>query len=254
MARHLLIKCPTTTTSYLMSKYPAILRSAEEDNSVWWFHANICKHISTHMHRLWCWWWWKFPSQCKFMQKCFYRHRQKIYSNIRGRKLAEKYTTFSFKTSTKMGEKSQVRKIAQQIKKMEQHFNETSERRNCEKKPLTKSGKVRKKHKPQRKVRKNGKSGRVAAASLPSLLSSLDPFSLPDSRVIIIITIILIITSVIQKSLWWNIPLSIVVLVLVKLLHFLYEGQRSPSIYSLYFPICAVCGTFMGILGLCWDL
>ena len=114
------------------------------------------------------------------MQKCFYRHRQKIYSNIRGRKLAEKYTTFSFKTSTKMGEKSQVRKIAQQIKKMEQHFNETSERRNCEKRPLTKSGKVRKKHKPQRKVRKNGKSGRVAAASLPSLLSSLDPFSLPE--------------------------------------------------------------------------
>ena len=128
------------------------------------------------------------------MQKCFYRHRQKIYSNIRGRKLAEKYTTFSFKISTKTREKSQVRKIAQQIKKMEQHFNETSERRNCEKKPLTKSGKVRKKHKPQRKVRKNGKSGRVAAASLPSLLSFLDPFSLPDSRVIIIITIILIIT------------------------------------------------------------
>ena len=122
------------------------------------------------------------------MQKCFYRHRQKIYSNIRGRKLAEKYTMFSFKTSR---EKSQVRKISQQIEK---HFNETSERRNCEKKPLTKSGKVRKKHKPQRKVRKNGKSGRVAAASLPSLLSSLDPFSLPDSRVVIIITIILIIT------------------------------------------------------------
>ena len=83
------------------------------------------------------------------MQKCFYRHRQKIYSNIRGRKLAEKYTMFSFKTSTKMGEKSQVRKIAQQIKKMEQHFNETSERRNGEKNLSPNLVRNEKKYKPK---------------------------------------------------------------------------------------------------------
>ena len=34
-----------------------------------------------------------------------------------------------------------------------------------------------------------------------------------------------------------------------------YEGQvEAVPIYSLYFPIPAACGTFMGILGLCGDL
>ena len=34
-----------------------------------------------------------------------------------------------------------------------------------------------------------------------------------------------------------------------------YEGQvEAVQIYSLYFPIPAACGTFMGILGLCGDL
>ena len=48
-------------------------------------------------------------------------------------------------------------------------------------------------------------------------------------------------TSVIQKSLWWNIPLSIVVLVLVKLLHFLYEGQPKPlHIFSVFPHLCSM--------------
>ena len=54
-----------------------------------------------------------------------------------------------------MGEKSQVRKIAQQIKKMEQHFNETSERRNGEKNLSPNLVRNEKKYKPKTKVRKS---------------------------------------------------------------------------------------------------